>query len=326
MRIGETRMYNHNWGVHDWEGLGDINYKFPLETYDFIYHQCSRFGLKQPPDEFVAYVIDYTYHCVGHYNPFTFFDITDVALTDLWQKKTFEIEDLDGKLIEVDPEDTMTFKYQPGPEKETYDYVISHPGLDAIPFGIGDDIKEFISGEVTRSSLLDDLSPHVIQELRQMAGCMENINTYADLVAWAAFAWMVGPYGTCFRREMNYIFDTCYEYGECIIHQGCIYSPNQYRMIDRLPKSCVMCGLDAWCVEMVYIDGVARYMCEHHVNLKPLSKVHCGTKVCRHTECPHHPMKDSGIKQIDFLRMIHGHQQNMVEWNGHGRTKAIAAS
>ena len=330
MRIGEPKDYSdkHSSLYESWEGVcNSVPGAYPAEIYQFVHEQCNRFGLAYPPEEFVHYVIDYLYNICTMWDPYTMYygEVTDIVYTDDWADYTYEVQTLDGDYIEADPQFLETFKIIPGRDLEAFQKVISHPGLEALEKHMGISIRDYISGELTGESIVDVLSPQTLQQLRTIAGCKENVDAYADLVTWAAFAWMIGPAGRAFRAGMSYIFDVCYTYGECILYEGCIFSPQQYRVVKRPPQSCVICGLDAWCVEMVYIEGKTRYMCEHHVNPTPRSKFHCGTKFCKHTECPHHPAAGQGLKAIDFVRMVHGHQQNMVEWNGGRKPKELPA-
>ena len=150
------------------------------------------------------------------------------------------------------------------------------------------------------------------------------MDAHIHLVVWCAFVWIIGPLGRDFRDTFCYIFDACHAQGECVLYDSCIYSPQEYLVLERSPKSCVICGLDAWCVEMVYVEGTTRYMCEHHVNPEAISPMHCGSKLCRFTECPHHPMTGKGMKQLDFVRAVNnGYKQGMVEWSGDQRRKEI---
>jgi hypothetical protein len=328
MRVGPTKEWDgREHAMYDWEGMCSHNMTFPEELFSFIQEQCKRFNLQYPPEEFVQYVVQFTYNSIAIWDPYVpFYEGSEVVCTEEWRIKTYELLDLDGEVVELEPERLETFRYVPGASLEFFNYVISHPGLEALPNGCGIALKDMMNGDCTGESLIGCLTPGTFAELRRIAGCNENIDAYADMISWAAYTWMMGPDGKDFRREMNYVFDTCYEYGECIVYEGCIYAPKDYRIVDRAPQSCVICGLDAWCVEIVYVDGMSRYMCEHHVNPKPLSKFHCGGKFCRYTECPHHPMTGQGINQIDFVRMTHGYQQNMVEWSSNRGTKAITAS
>ena len=328
MRIGPEKEWNDKQNaMYDWGSLYNSNMSFPGELFEFVQSQCTRFGLVYPPEEFTQYVVQFVYNSVAMWDPYMpFYDGSDVVYTDDWYDKTYELANLDGEVVELDPQYLETFRYHPGKDLELFNYVISHPGLMAIPNGCGITLKDMLEGEMTGESVTNCISPGTYAELKQIAGCNENIEAYQDMIAWAAYAWIMGPDGKDFRAEMNYVFDTCYQYGECILYEGCIYSPKDYRIYPRAPQSCIVCGLDAWCVEMVYIDGITRFMCEHHLNTTPLSKLHCGGKYCRYTECPHHPMAGQGITQIEFVRMTHGHQQNMVEWSSNRGTKAIAAS
>lgn len=117
---------------------------------------------------------------------------------------------------------------------------------------------------------------------------------YFEMGAWAALAWIISPTKEAFEfRESCWdMFYMCHKYGECVINGGTVLKREDYTKTNRPVKSCYQCGLPAWCVEMTYINGVNRYLCEKHLNgeLPKIAPVTCGTKVCRFTECPHHPL------------------------------------
>lgn len=117
---------------------------------------------------------------------------------------------------------------------------------------------------------------------------------------------MSGPPGRQWRVEDHPIF---YEAmtnpsGEAILYEGTILNKDSFRRLPRAFQSCVCCGLDGWCVEMVQIEGMTRSICEKCLNGNaPMYEGStCGTKVCRYITCPHHPNKDDRAALHDIYR------------------------
>ena len=268
MKIGDREIEKQPC-MYDWEGIFSEQTNIPQEMMTFIEEQHKRFNVALPPEEVIRYTIEYTYTALTRWDPYSWFSgITDVECTQSWMDHTYEIMNLDGEKVEVDPEELETFRIFPGRDLTSFNDAITNPGLGNLPCGIGSLIDEFLDGECTSGeSVMGCLSPHAAYTLREMShNNPDTVKAHVHLIAWSAACWMIGPMGKEYRRDICHIFDTCYEYGECIVFQGYVYSPNEYKVVNRAPRSCVICGLDSWCVEMVHLDGMTRYICEHHVN------------------------------------------------------------
>jgi hypothetical protein len=177
------------------------------------------------------------------------------------------LTNLDGEVEELDPEDLETFEYVEGQSEENFNDLMSRPGLDALPHHLGTVIRDLLNGEYYGSYFLDNISPFVVSELKAMAEIAgAEVAPFIELGCWAAAVWMMGPLGETFRQCHFYIYDVCSYYGECIVLNGCVYSPEDYTKQARAPRSCVVCGLDSYCVDLVYVEGVTRHLCEFHVN------------------------------------------------------------
>lgn len=115
---------------------------------------------------------------------------------------------------------------------------------------------------------------------------------YYRLISWATIVWMFSPMARKFRKESFNIYNACYEDGggECMMYCGTVYSKKYYNKVPRPPRSCYICGLASWCVDITMIDGTIRSLCEKHVNgnIPAKAPINCGTRACRHVECPHH--------------------------------------
>jgi hypothetical protein len=325
MRIGAKKEYeNRSSMLYEWEGHFFDSPRFPQEATDFILTQFDRFGIPYPPQELLDYCLITVWNVMVYRDSYLWVsDITDLTYTDDWMKYTYEMKDLDGETIECDPEKLETFRHLPGNDEKSFLEILAKPGLDSVDYGYL--FTDELLGESGGDTVFDSLSPRALQELRDIAqGRSESMYPFADIASWAALAWILGPYGKEFRDLYVSVAEACYAYGECILYEGCIYTPKQYKVHLRAPQSCIVCGLDSWCVELVVIDGVSRYMCEHHVNGgKTEHEFLCGTKFCRHVECPHHPRHGKDLTQIDYVRNIHGLKQGMVEWSGKRSTKQI---
>ena len=134
---------------------------------------------------------------------------------------------------------------------------------------------------------------------------------YIRLAAWAAYVWFMGPLARDFRRRNYEIFDICYSDKSCILYSGNMYSPTKFKIINRSPQSCEICGLDSYCVSLAYFNGGSKFICEKHLNgeLPQFTQSSCGSRVCRFTECKHHPM--FGMK--DARRLAHRESGQLIQ-------------
>jgi hypothetical protein len=158
------------------------------------------------------------------------------------------------------------------------------------------------------------LNPDSHEALRRMCtDAAGNFNAqmfgaYFELAAWSATLWLIGPPGREFRMANHDIFSAALTFGEAVMVEGSVIDPGYYRKLSRAPMSCVVCGLAAWCVEMVSSAHTARYMCEHCLSqgMPPSAMATCGGKRCLLAACAHHPYHSLGTVGIHQARKEYG--------------------
>jgi hypothetical protein len=149
--------------------------------------------------------------------------------------------------------------------------------------------------------LADPVCAEFIAIANRYTAIMETRRDFFRLAAWATYVWIMGPLGRNFRRVHYDIFNICYDHGECVLYSGSFFSPKNYTCENRSPRSCEICGLDSYCVELSYINGSTKFICEKHLNgeLPKFTPTSCGSRSCKFSECKHHPMH--GVKDARVL-------------------------
>jgi len=311
MRIGEKVKYEQRSSLHDYSastGYGimgiDGEEYLPRELLDFCRTQYERYNIPVPPESVIRAGAWATYYTVDYVDPYSLlFGVSDVNVNGDWEKYTFELLDPDirtGGSPFADPEWLETFSYVPGQSEASFNHYMSHPGIQNLPAFVTDYIELGLDGEWNGMDYLAQIGNEDELILREMCkgpdGTVngEEVKRYFHWSAWAAWCWLIGPPGREFRYNHNDIFWSCFNGGECVIYDGFIIGPEQYRKIQRSPSSCDVegCGLDSWCVELSQVGGKAIRVCEFHLNgnLPLYEGATCGTKACRHVECPYNSL------------------------------------
>lgn len=302
MHIGPQREYERHTSLHDY--FSDTGYgimgimdweELPKEMIEFCFSQYDRFGIPRPPIDVVGLGAWATYQALDFQDPYIlFFGVSDVNFTSEWMDIAYDIHDThNGKVIEADPERIETYRYVPGQSEAAFNHFMSRPGLENLPESAHGNIEMCLDGEWTGEELcgrLSDDDEAILRDLCKEADGTVNgkkFRSYFSLSAWAAWCWFIGPLSKEWRFNNHDIFYICIRDGECIIYDGTIIEKEHYKRLDRSPKSCANCGLSAWCVDMVQIQGTTRHACEHCLNgSAPLfEEATCGSKACRNVEC-----------------------------------------
>lgn len=307
MGIGIERDYEQNASLHDCfnhtgDGLlcigGDPS-RLPEEVMKFCVSQYHRFGIPLPPKEVIEVGAHATFMTIDCIDPYAiFFSGIGIEVSNDWQESSYEIHDRhSNKTYPADPEWLETFKLLPGQCEASYSHYISHPGIKNLPHTVEEYVESVLDGEWMGEDAIDQIGNQAELQLRELCrnhnGSIDGgkIKSYFELSAWAAWCWLFTNEGQDFLFRNHDIFWTCGEHGECIIYEGVIIDPTCYKKANRPPQSCEMCGVDAWCVDLVMLKGGSRFICEHHLNGDaPLYEgATCGSKSCRYVECQHHP-------------------------------------
>jgi hypothetical protein len=296
-------------------GNGIFNFPFydrvPPECMAFIQEQFARFNV--PLHEELLELADaagYVPFCVvDGFAPYLIFSgISDVDITDDWCRHAYEMIEYEGATPqELDAERLETYIYIPGQAERVFMDCLSRPGLDALPYDAGDILRE-ASGKYN-DDWISDVWSRLSEECKQacfrhmpappgseFSLCETTFTGYTELAMWAAFLWLIGPPGRSLRAGTCEIFDAAMASGECLLAEGCVIDAIHYRKLQRAPKSCHRCGLDAWCVELTssgpsMVGQSARHICEHCLTegMPVYRPANCGGKMCRWLTCPYHP-------------------------------------
>lgn len=274
----------------------------PIECIEFCTEQYKRFNISLPTilSEIVEAGAALSLYYLDCIDPYTMFQgLTDVDITTDWSEFAYEVIEGAGRVWEPDPSSVETFKFVPGQDEETFIQIMGQPGLEALPLGIGHQLKEYMSEgeEYGIFSPSDTVSVDALRALDEVCGGNKNIkNAYYELAAWAAVAWLLGPPSRSFRMNYHDIYHTVLNHGEAIMVDGCVIPPHRYRKLQRPPRSCMKCGLASWCVEMTASISGTRYICESCLSegMPPSPMATCGSKRCLLAECPHHPFHNMG--------------------------------
>ena len=296
--------------IYDWFQGGNelltLSFANDLSYGELFAEQFERFKIpltQKLGEELLNICANIVEYVIGYMEPYSFFwDTTDVVLTDEWREYCFQLEDYHRPNIgyELDPERLETFRYVPGKDEEFFREALAYPGLEALPFDLGEHILVAID-ERCYDYTPDSLSSCAREELEALCLITDcdgvhfidsnKMKTYFQLGCWVAIIWAFGPLGKKWRGDAHEIFNACYNEGACIIYDGMIYDRSSYIQLERAAKSCYICGVSAWCVELTQDADVVRYICESCLSsgLGLRSERGCGTKFCHHVACPNHP-------------------------------------
>lgn len=295
----------------------------PQQCLDFCLTQYHRFNVPLPEciHEIIGASAATSLHYIDVVDPYVMFrGLSDVDIVDDSYLYAFTIHENGDKVYEPSPEVMETFQVIHGQSEEVFNSIMSHPGLDALPIGIGRELRGLLNGTHDYAYYMevpawDQISTGASMELGRLCTDADNIlshtkfEAYFELGAWAAFAWFIGPPSREFRANHHDIMATALVYGECILVDGCVISPNRYRKHVRPPVSCYQCGVAAWCVEVTMTMGSTNYMCEACLTdgmPKTGALATCGSKYCLLAECPHNPYHNLGAAGINRSRAASG--------------------
>jgi len=258
----------------------------PDEAEEFMRGQYS-INEANPTQTLIYYCWWEAFTFVEQIDPYSFFyGCCDVIKTEESYHYQYAVcDDSFQNWTEVDPGATETFIYwEEG--VQAWNIMMNYPGLDSY-FDLFFDYFNDTYQEAL-DSWENDLA-HPMIEFIHIWGRRDAYHMI-HLGLWSAIMWMMSPMARPWRAARHPIFDTCYEYGSCLIHDWCFYPPPYYRKENRPALTCAVCGVSEWCVELVQmVDGETRFLCEHCLNPVPHAYHTCGTRSCTNIKCEHHP-------------------------------------
>lgn len=290
-------------------GIGSAYELIPEEVVNFCYEQYKRFGIDLPPKEVVQIGAHATFMTIDVVDPYCiFFAGLGVDVSSEWCDMSYQIlDERSQRAYQADTESIESFVYSPGGVVNNFNHYMAHPGLDMMD--AGDPIRSVLDGEWYGEDATMQLGKPSADLLYNMCrkedGKIDEgkVLSYFELSAWAAWCWLFSQAGQEYLFTNHDIMWACKNHGECILYEGILLEPSSYTKINRAPQSCEVCGLDAWCVDLIVLKGESRFICEHHLNgdVPLFEDATCGSRVCRHVECHHHPLhgqKDGLAKML----------------------------
>lgn len=326
-RLGPKTMFDYTkedtfFSWMDGYDTGIMQFSFgniPLECEEFCLEQYARFGIPFPEEIREALMVgaSYAFQYLDLVAPYELFNgICDVDITSDWAEHAYELLGAyKDRPMELSPEQLETFIFVPGQAEKTFEHIMSHPGLLALPNRVGHEILEQMEEAMYMGEpyhqLVDKGCLDTLRAMCTEAGGVVNwtrIRAYFELAAWAAFGWIVGPLGRNHRMQVHDVMMVAIQYGEAIVYEGGIYGPQDYTKLPRPPQSCYICGLAAWCVELTSSYEGTRHICEHCLSegMPPSTVATCGAKRCMLTACRHHPYHHLGAGGIGRAYREHG--------------------
>lgn len=292
-----------------------IGYDSIPECLDFCLGQYERFKIPviKEIEEVIEVGIASTLIYVDGVDPYALFNgVSDVDMTDEWSRYTYEVSDY-NRYYEVSPENLETFLHIPGQSEESFNSILSQPGLKAHAW-VGVEISAVLDGDWGMGeTCMDRISVPAREALWDLCRKNGKVNeemcrAYFELASWAALAWIVGPPSRVFRAQHHDVFAIAMSCGEAILVDGSVISPLDYRKHNRPPESCYRCGISAWCVELTSELGGTKYICEHCLSegMPLMGYATCGSKRCMLNQCPHHPYHHLGAAGLGVTRRNHG--------------------
>lgn len=297
----------------------------PNECIDFCLSQYVRFGLHYDADTLMAVqaAASATFRYVDSFHPYALFSgVSDVDVTQDWSYYSYQIIDDFGKTTcrEADPQFLETFVYMPGQAEHMFNEMLARPGLEALPNDVGHGIDDMLEGG-NGEEIWDAFGEETEAALRRLCtapGAAEHdkkrLRAYVDIAAWAAFIWLASPYGRDYRRRHS-IMEAAMDFGEVILMEGTIIAPTHYIKHDRPPLACHRCHCQVWCVEHTMVGAETALICESclYGHMAAMPNATCGTKFCKETKCPHHPLANLGPNGIYTAVRDHGQLTAMTK-------------
>lgn len=267
------------------------------------------------------------------YHPYSLIlDGPDVVATYEGMQYSYAIKNTDGTLFEISNVGELeTFRHVPGMDQQHFEKMMYISDKDRADkdfnpaqrvYNYSDMFGQWLEDTMDYGEMYYEMNPIeqlerdnelAYYELIAFAG-KENTQKIVNIIIWLSFAWIISPMARQWRALMHEVIDTCYNTGEAIVHEGNCYSSEEFVKELRPPTSCCVCGLDSYCVDLTYVDGGVKHICEKHLNGNIPGTVlfQCGTKICKYSECPNHPQYKTGANIIDYYK-THGQLNKNVD-------------
>lgn len=314
MRVGPNKnnddRYDERYTLYDWTSEGNrgiIGYQcmeqLPDDMIEFCYEQFKRFGIEMPRawDDVVRAGAWATFMYVDVDYPYALMELSNIKISDIQYLYSIDIVDpkIPGWAEEAKADQLEIFEPNIGHDEDFFNAAYMSPGLRNIPgYRDGERVEEILYDY----GMVDLVPDHIKTELlKRTGGENDTFRAYFELAAWASLLWMSGPLGRRWRVEQHDAFWLCETQGLAVLYEMNFLLNTHYKILKRAPKTCCICGLDSYCVDMVFLEGSHRFICEKHFNPEVVHRMaNCGTRFCKYVECFNHPMygQDGGLRHV----------------------------
>lgn len=331
-RVGKEP--DHNWeSTLDWAaqdaymgimGVMQGVVESPIEMHKYILEKLSHHR-KEIPGELewmVSWAGNIALMLIDHYDVYFPFAYSDVVPSYEHMASTYEINypftyggTTEGTPFMAEPDAVESFAYDPENGKAYFKvFDITQPNfemfdahdIELLYYVLDESLDVLFESqfeEVFHDS--DDRDRYLCMEIASTAEGRANIRRAAEFCMSAGLVWFCSPLSRNFRAKNHDVFAAVLENGEAIVYNGGIYSPEDYTKIPIPPTSCFKCGLDSYCVELVHgVENGAINVCNHCQTggVLKFQDATCGSKFCKHIECPYHKYNGQGRK--GFFKML----------------------
>lgn len=164
--------------------------------------------------------------------------------------------------------------------------------------GCAEDLCRFINEALSDIDAQDEAIYLAQQKVKQtiydsirVGSEMVKVLSVLESMVCFGIHWLVSPDAVAkeFRAGFNDVFHFCYKYGHALVYDYNILGPQNFRFLDRPVASCMKCGLNSFCCEVVQVVEQTGYLCEKHLNTDVNELMFtCGTRVCKYSDCVNH--------------------------------------
>lgn len=293
-----------------------------FEACEFIKYQFHRFGLPEPDQDLAEWCWKFAFYGFDQVDPYLFFHgISDVYKTNEALYYQFAVRHHEHEPFEeISGDSAEFFRHTPNEYQQNFYSLYNSPTLKNF-----DSIYDYFEDHVGHilDTMHESYYPDEVEFFRRYG--KKNARDWMELGVWAAIIWMIGPdeESRNWRYSFHPIFQLVYDHGSCLLDDWTFYKPGLFIMDERPVKSCSVCGVQDWCVELTQMknrDGfTSGYICSHCASDgEPFPGMTCGTKSCTQVGCKHHPSfsnalvvgKDRAIREIEnerrYGKMIEG--------------------
>jgi hypothetical protein len=286
----------------------------------FVLEQFVRWNTGLPPQlaEIAQIGCHYALMHVDHFGPYFFVAYSDIMETSDCATHLYKVKPLNYLSHEFTREHIAPFEklesfvYAPE-QSESYfrEFMSQRPSLGLFPFTDVYVIREEIDGGqgddyCAFNYARENHSTEFVDAVREFFPTKKDYYDAVEFAAASALIWLASPLAASFRGTVLELASVLQESGECIVYDYYILSPDSYEKIPIPAKTCGMCGLHSFCVEMSPYAGTATMpVCNFCISGRQdpiIREATCGSRFCKYIECPNHLFGGQG--RAGYFKMV----------------------